>query len=160
MFASRIAVVSDTHGYIEPLLDQLNKFHIDELFFLGDCYRDGLQLADRLCIPGQMVRGNVEPFDCPGPADLVIKRNQWTILLTHGHQYRVKTGLTSLAYRGEEIEANLILFGHTHQPFHETVMGKIFFNPGSAGRPNYQGDCSWGLLEFQKDTILLTHHYF
>ncbi len=156
----RIAVVSDTHHQIEILLEQLQKAYIDELFFLGDCYNDGLEIAGRLGIPVELVRGNVEPFNCSGPADLLVTRKQWTIFLTHGHRYNVKMGLSLLSYRSEELNANLTLFGHTHIPFHEKNMNITFFNPGSASYPNYTNECSWGLLELSEKHIKLTHHYF
>lgn len=156
----RIAIVSDTHRQIDVLLENLQREYIDELFFLGDCYNDGLEIARRLNISAQLVRGNVEPFDCIGPTDLIVKRDKWTIFLTHGHRYNVKMGLSSLSYRSEELNADLTLFGHTHTPFYEKLANIILFNPGSASYPNYNNECSWGLLELNEKHVKLTHHYF
>jgi hypothetical protein len=32
---------------------------------------------------------------------------------------------------------DVVVFGHTHRPFCETVGGALFLNPGSAGRPRF-----------------------
>ena len=31
----------------------------------------------------------------------------------------------------------VVVFGHTHRPYHETVGGVLYLNPGSAGAPRF-----------------------
>jgi uncharacterized protein len=45
---------------------------------------------------------------------------------------------------GDDLKARLlrarpdvIVFGHTHKPFCETIGGRLFFNPGYAGKPKF-----------------------
>ncbi len=32
----------------------------------------------------------------------------------------------------------VVVFGHTHKPFCETIGGTLFFNPGYAGKPRFK----------------------
>ncbi len=32
---------------------------------------------------------------------------------------------------------DVVVFGHTHRPFCETIEGRLFFNPGYAGKPRF-----------------------
>jgi putative phosphoesterase len=44
--------------------------------------------------------------------------------------------------------ADVILFGHTHVPFHRVIEGVHFINSGSVGRPK-DGDCRAGYTVFE-----------
>ena len=55
-------------------------------------------------------------------------------------KYRVYFDLLRLYYAAEEREADVVLFGHTHVPFHDRVWGMEIVNPGSisyGSRPGY-----------------------
>ncbi len=55
-------------------------------------------------------------------------------MCTHGHKYGVKSGRGRLYQAAVEKEAQLVLFGHTHEAEEFTMEGIRFFNPGSVGR--------------------------
>ena len=44
----------------------------------------------------------------------------------------------SLRERLNRVLPNVVVFGHTHRPFCETVNGILFLNPGSVTRPRGQ----------------------
>ena len=75
-------------------------------------------------------------------------------MLCHGDRYQVKNTLTPLRLRGEEMGADIVCFGHTHQPLYEEGT-PILLNPGSAAKPRLPDQSpSWGLLEITDDPAL------
>jgi putative phosphoesterase len=87
------------------------------------------------------------------------------ILLTHASPASNQEPLTleTPQKRLEELaqmaEADIIICGHSHQPFVREVDGVWFINPGSVGRPD-DGDprASYAVLEIASDSIDV-HHY-
>jgi predicted phosphodiesterase len=39
--------------------------------------------------------------------------------------------------RLERDPCDVVVFGHTHKPFHQKIGRTLFFNPGYAGRPRF-----------------------
>jgi putative phosphoesterase len=75
------------------------------------------------------------------------------ILACHGHAYGVKSDLYRVTLRGQERNARIVLFGHTHQAY-QTDDGQIMlFNPGSAGAPRMGGEKSYGIITIDGDNI-------
>ena len=67
------------------------------------------------------------------------------IVYTHGHSYGAKFGFTGLSQLAKERRADIVLFGHTHQPTERYVsepFAHYLFNPGSIGK----GDHTFGIL--------------
>ena len=135
----------------------------DAVFFLGDGLRD----AYALDFPSlYAVRGNCDWFsEDMAPAEIVMALEGHVILATHGNLYGVKSGLGGLIAHAAEVGADIVLFGHTHQPLSEeisagSVIGQTtltrpmyLFNPGSIGT----GGCSFGTLYLCRDTVLFSH---
>ena len=55
------------------------------------------------------------------------------ILLTHGHYEHVKFGLERLKLKAKLNEADICIFGHTHERYMMVDQGILFINPGSLG---------------------------
>jgi len=130
----RIAVIGDTHGRITGISRALAKNPPDYLIHTGDYYADALKIAQTLNLPFYAVRGNC---DARGdePAELLVELSGWRIYIVHGHQYGVKRTINNIYYRGLEVEANIVIFGHTHVPLCEKVGDLWLINPGSISRP-------------------------
>lgn len=87
------------------------------------------------------------------------------ILITHGSPASNEEPLTSqtpikrLRELASQSEADVIIVGHSHQPFTKTVDGVMFVNTGSVGRPD-DGDprASYALLTFGPDTLTVKHY--
>ncbi|MCL4789158.1 MAG: metallophosphoesterase family protein, partial [Verrucomicrobia bacterium] len=45
-----------------------------------------------------------------------------------------------------ERKPEVIVFGHTHKAFHETLGGILYFNPGYAGRQRFELERSVAIL--------------
>ena len=98
------------------------------------------------------------------PRELRIDVEGWQVLLCHGSprsttEYLFDTRsddfLRKFTTGGEaDAHADLILFGHTHKPYHRGVDGVDFVNTGSVGRPK-DGDPRAGycVLTIDGDSI-------
>ena len=161
-------IVSDTHGN-EALLRRLLEAHrtVDAVFFLGDGLRE---LEDLLAEGGYppvfSVRGNcdaeVSLYHRPREEEQILSFGGHRILLLHGHSVSVKLSLGSLLYRAREYGADVVLFGHTHDPeegyLPEENGGPVwYFNPGSLGRP-HDGCPHFGRLAIDDGGNLLFSH--
>lgn len=132
----RILVVSDTHGQIENVVDYIEKEEKPNMIFhLGDYVKDGLEIGKRFNIPTKVVRGNGDYMEKDFNYEEVVKVDDKKILLTHGHKYDINFSIDRLFYRGKELEADYILFGHTHVPMINKVEDIIIMNPGSSYFP-------------------------
>lgn len=130
-----VAVVSDTHRSdscvksIKTLIKDA-----DILIHLGDNVEDAEELEREFKGEVYIVAGNCD-FSRKYPKDRLIDIEGKKIFMTHGDLYAVKMGLNSIYYKGREIEADIVLFGHTHQAMIERTNELILMNPGSPSLP-------------------------
>ena len=109
----RIGVFSDSHGdisYARRFFDRLAP--LDCIFHLGDYASDGEKLSKLFGCPLYAVRGNCD-YRSGEPLERQVDLGGKRFLLLHGHQYY---SYSSLLYRGEEVHADMVLYGHTHMP--------------------------------------------
>lgn len=126
-----IAVISDSHGN----KDSINKIkkkinNADVVLFLGDGENDLAEITNDFTGEVFAVRGNC---DITGkyPEEQILEIQGKKIFICHGHRYNVKYGYNSIYYRGKEIGADIVLFGHSHIPIIEEYDGIVLMNPGS-----------------------------
>ena len=134
-----IAVVSDTHRsskYIK-LAKELIK-DADILIHLGDNVDDVEELERDFKGVVYAVAGNCD-YSREYPKENVIEINGRKIFFTHGDLYGVKSSINNIYYRGKELGADIVLFGHTHQHIIEKENGMILMNPGSISLPRFKG---------------------
>jgi putative phosphoesterase len=134
-----IAVVSDTHRlskYIK-LAKELIK-DADVLIHLGDNVEDVEELESGFKGDVYAVVGNCD-YSRKYPKENTIEINGRRIFFTHGDLYGVKTSLNNIYYRGKELKADIVLFGHTHENIIEEENNMILMNPGSISLPRVKG---------------------
>ena len=161
-----LLIVSDSHGRYERLgsLFEMHK-NVDALIFLGD----GLLDLDRAGVRDYpftvfSVRGNWDS----GRGSITAMRAKDEMTFTfdgikffalHGHTKGVKSTLVNAIYAAEQSEADVLLFGHTHEPI-DTYLSQgeynlnkplHIFNPGSLA--NY----SYGICEIRNGQFLFSH---
>lgn len=147
----RIMVISDTHGNVDGIIREFKrKEEIDLLIHLGDYCKDALKLKEKLNIEVINVRGNCDLLDYNTPEEELIEIKGIKILITHGHRYNVKYTLNNIYYKAREVQANVVLFGHSHVPVSSTYDGIIFLNPGSSTLPRGGSKRSYGLLQIDE----------
>ena len=103
----------------------------DHILHLGDCVRDAKAL-EKHGIPLTCVAGNCD-WGSDEPTVLTPVFRSTKIYMTHGHLHRVKMQYQLIFYAGLEAEADIILFGHTHQSEYKVMGDVTLFNPGAAG---------------------------
>ena len=158
-------IFSDSHGHpenINKVLDRAGRY--DGVFFLGDGIRD-LDYC-HFNAPVYAVRGNCDIFPLssdgyPDKRDIILGNKK--IFIAHGHAHGVKSSMGSLIYDAAEHDADIVLFGHTHERFERkytsddsAMLSKplYVFNPGSIS--GYSA--SFGCLDITlRGEILLSH---
>lgn len=161
----KILVISDSHGRSDRFREVI-KMHADadEILFLGDGVRDAFCACERaIC-----VRGNCDAlslFGADAPSERLLCFGEFKILMLHGHERYVKSGLDRALSYAYERGADILLFGHTHTPFERyypsgsevgegtTARPLYAFNPGSLG--DLRG--SFGLIEIRNGSVLFSH---
>ena len=145
-------IFSDSHGSGNLMREALLMHRdADAVFFLGDGLREFDALAseynDKMFIA---VRGNCDFYSYFKGKEAEkcesIRLSGYKITATHGDLYGVKYGLCGAIKLASDIESDIILFGHTHEPLCECRMvgdkTVYFFNPGSLSAG------SFGILAF------------
>ena len=132
-----IIVISDTHGNPSLIRKVLENEPCDHLIFLGDGLSDLHDLPHLYpSLVISSVRGNCDIGHAQILNELLLELNGHRLLLTHGHRYHVKSTMDEILRHGHEMNAEAVLFGHTHQSCLEYKEDLWLVNPGSLGSPN------------------------
>ncbi|CAM3750364.1 metallophosphoesterase [Mesobacillus zeae] len=151
----KILIVSDNHGSSEVLFGVKEKeTEADLLIHCGD---SELTPDDPALKGFAAVKGNCDYFG-DFPEELVLDHDGYRILVVHGHHYSVKNDLLKLAYRAEEVGANIVCFGHSHILGVEMIGSTLFINPGSLRLPRGRSEKTYVTLENCKNSVLLHVH--
>lgn len=135
----RILIVSDTHGKhrnLDRALETVGK--IDMFIHLGDVeggedYIDAVVDCEK-----HIVAGNNDFFsDLPREEEFYIGSKK--AFITHGHNYYVSMTKEQIREEGKARQADIVMFGHTHQPYLEEKDGITVINPGSLSYPRQAG---------------------
>ena len=140
----RIVVMSDTHGETNSI-DQVRHAvgPVDAVFHCGDSELDSQHesLQDAF-----VVGGNCD-WDSSFSDEVFTRVNGVKVLMSHGHLWQVKSTLLPLSYRAQEVEADVVLFGHSHLLGVEVIDGMLFVNPGSLELPRGRKEKSYAIIE-------------
>ena len=164
-----ILVFSDSHGrgakIEEAVSRQIKK--PAAIIFLGDGLRD-MTDAEVGDIPVIAVRGNCDTmnfFTADAPDEQCIVLGDKRIFLTHGHRYGVKSTLTPLISEAVKRDADIVLYGHTHEGFEKELLPEneysiklkkslYIMNPGSIAMYPYY----FGVITIDKEGRVLFSH--
>ncbi|HPU84336.1 MAG TPA: YfcE family phosphodiesterase [Candidatus Latescibacteria bacterium] len=125
----RVGVLSDTHGRLNGAVFTLFE-GADCIFHAGDIGKAQIIRELELIAPVHAIRGNTDPFDLPFPEVLDTSHKGIRFHVRH----LVPTSGRSLEFFTMRMDADVVLFGHTHAPFVEEVRGTLFLNPGAISR--------------------------
>lgn len=149
----RILVFSDSHSTLRHMRQAIQNFKPDAVVHLGDHYDDAQAIAQEYPhLPMYQVPGNCDRYRCPPFAQEILCYRVCGVMLymTHGHIHHVKETLYRLLLDARKLEAQAVLYGHTHIPVcYQEEDGLWVLNPGSCG---YGG--SFGIIEAENGTIL------
>ena len=126
----RLLITSDVHGDDEVLKNVINKHKdIDYHINAGDMCFDQKRLEKYHIIS---VKGNND-FGSDLPYMRLLDFEGIKILLAHGHLEHVKFGIERLKIKAKLHEAQICIYGHTHQRYMMVDEGILFINPGALG---------------------------
>lgn len=145
----KIGVISDTHGFLDPKVQTIFA-GVDHILHAGDIGFATIILELEFIAPVTAVLGNTDS-DIHYPLTQTVKLGQKKFLVHHIVNPRALTG--SLEARIAKDEPDVVVFGHTHKKFAETVNGILFFNPGYSGKLKFGVERSVAILQCDENGI-------
>ena len=145
----KIGVISDTHNYLDPLIPELFK-GVEHILHAGDVGAASILTELEEIAPVTAVTGNTDSM-LPLKEIEVFELARRKFLLQHIVQ--PNTPAVLLSDRVQREKPHVIVFGHTHKPFNQTIAGIWYFNPGDAGKTRFGMERSVALLHFHRDKI-------
>lgn len=135
----KILIVSDTHRYLGTLEEALAaEAPIDMLIHLGDVERQMADIMEMVDCPVHMIAGNND-FLSGLPNEEEFEIGKYRVFITHGHNYLVNISEERLKEIARILEADIVMYGHTHVPSVTEEDGMIVLNPGSLTFPRQEG---------------------
>ena len=145
-----IGVLSDTHNFLDPKFAELFA-GVSRILHAGDVGNASIIHELEAIAPVTAVYGNTD-------MNLPLKETEFVELagrkfLVH-HIVNPFAPVERLKDRIARERPDVVVFGHTHKQFRETVGGILFFNPGYAGRPKFNTERSAAILHCGEKEIL------
>ena len=115
----KILVLSDSHSALRYMRQCIDAVKPDAVIHLGDLVGDGETMQEEYpALRFYQVAGNCDRYRVAPdfPEILVEKLGGAKIYMTHGHLQGVKLYLDKLILDGQRCGADVILYGHTHEP--------------------------------------------
>ncbi|MGL5314525.1 MAG: metallophosphoesterase [Peptostreptococcaceae bacterium] len=150
----KIGVVSDTHmmkRYMDKTIPYLKE--CDLIIHAGDNFSDSKYLHSMTNVGVMAVKGNCD-FDNV-EEELLFDIEDKNIFLCHGDRYGVKYGLDEIEEKAKEVEADIVIFGHTHTPLCIEKDNILYINPGSVSLPRNVAYRSFVILDIENKEIKL-----
>ena len=145
----KIGVISDTHDFFDPKIPELFA-GVNHILHAGDIGTAWITFQLEQIAPVTAVLGNNDaglPFKETEIVELAGRK-----FLLH-HIVNPQALDQPVASRIVRQRPEVIVFGHTHKQFNETLGGMLFFNPGYAGRPKFGAARSLAILHCDKNGI-------
>ena len=145
----KILVMSDSHGSKANMLEAVALESPEMILHLGDNDKDCTDIEFEYPeIPLRSVRGNCDRSSAGLDTDEFTVDGK-RILMTHGHLFSVKTGKTRIIDTAISRGIDVLLFGHTHRPYHSVFENLTVVNPGSIG----EGGKYYAVLEIKNGVV-------
>ena len=138
----KIGVISDTHGFLDPRVPELFA-GVSHILHAGDIGPDAIIVELETIAPVTAVIGNTDSSPTFRPTEVVTLAGRK--FLVH-HIVNPHAPKDELQLRIAHERPDVVVFGHTHQAFCETIDGVLYLNPGYAGRPKFGTERSAAIL--------------
>ena len=146
----RIGVISDTHNYFDPRIPQLFA-GVDHILHGGDIGLPAIILALEQIAPVTAVAGNTDDPGFHYRLTEVVELASRRFLLQH--IVNPQSLADPIKVRIARERPDVVVFGHTHKPFRQTIQGALFFNPGYAGNSRFGMERSVAILHCSEKGI-------
>ncbi len=139
----RIGVISDTHGFLDPKVEALFE-GVEHILHAGDIGLARVILDLEKIAPVTAVLGNTDgglQFQEIETLRLADRK----LLVQHVVNPRFLAAAFKECLAREQ--PDVVVFGHTHKPFCQTLAQTLFLNPGYAGKPRFGMPRTVAILE-------------
>ncbi len=154
----RIGVVADTHSRQLPAMMLKDFKSVDLIIHAGDfCELEDYQaFANIKEVKG--VYGNMDSSAVRKilPRRQVFKIGAFQVGLFHG-EGPPKTVLEKVKEEFAKDKVDIVIFGHSHQPYNQREGNVLYFNPGSPNDPVFAPYFSYGILEIANKDFSAKH---
>ena len=132
----KVGVISDTHGLLrQEVLEILRS--CDCILHAGDINNQGIVDELGRIAPVYVVRGNNDKEWAEHlPHDLTVQLEGLKIFMVHNKKET----------QNLPIDADIVVFGHSHKYFEQVIDGKLWLNPGSCGKRRFGQEISFVVL--------------
>jgi hypothetical protein len=135
----KILIVSDSHGYDGNMWKAIFREEpVDMFIHCGDIEHMPTEIKEHLNCPVYVVRGNND-FMLRLPDTERFEIAGYRVILTHGHRHNIYRNQDAMFYYGMENQADIVMFGHLHEPIVASAGGVTIVNPGSISIPRQPG---------------------
>jgi len=145
----KIGVISDTHGHLDPRVEKIFS-GVDHILHAGDIGYASIILELEYIAPTTAVLGNCDTdISCRLTETVEVGAKKF---LVH-HIVSPRDLSETVANRIAKDRPDVVVFGHTHKRFAETMNGIFYLNPGYSGKPKHGSDRSVALLHLDGKDI-------
>lgn len=137
----KIGLISDTHGILPELIFDIFK-DVKHIFHAGDIGKQEVIQGLEIICPVHAVYGNIDswPVTIYYPHILVHQVQDKKICVYHDI---INPKYFSYQLFKKNIDADIVVSGHTHATGYEVFRKVLYINPGSASKPR---DRKWGTV--------------
>jgi uncharacterized protein len=146
----KIGVISDTHNFFDPQVHRMFA-GVEHILHAGDIGLPKILFHLEEIAPVTAVSGNTDDPGFQYRLTEVTELAGRKFLLHHIVNPHSLTVV--LQDRISREQPDVVVFGHTHKPFCQTVQQVLFFNPGYAGKQRFRLARSVAILHCSDKTI-------
>lgn len=138
--ATKIGIISDTHGLLRPEVLEILKT-CDCILHGGDINKPEILDVLRPMANIYIVRGNND--------------KEWAESLSKSLRFTIDGVEFFMVHNKKDVARDLgtvqvVIFGHTHKYFEKIIDGRLWLNPGSCGRRRFDQEITMAVMEAEK----------
>ena len=145
----KLGIISDTHNYFDPKIPDLFA-GVDHILHAGDVGKNSILFQLEQIAPVSAVLGNTDSFLDLRETEIVTFAGKKFLL---HHIMNPRELAEPIKDRISREHPDVIVFGHSHKPFCETIEGTLYFNPGSAGKSRFGMERTLALMVIDANGI-------
>jgi putative phosphoesterase len=145
----RIGVISDTHDHLDSKVFEMFA-GVDHILHGGDIGLPAIIMDLETIAPVTAVLGNNDSYTKFRETEVVQLAHRKFLL---HHIVDAQCPADQIKRRIIREAPDVVIFGHTHKPYCQTIGRTLYFNPGYAGKPRFALNRSVGILHCDESGV-------